>query len=179
VNATVARAPGNGKFLPSRSSSKSIGSAPDRQFGEESMPNHKLLFPMLLMTVLMVGVAHAATKVFKATMDGSSEAPPTASTGTGTGTATLDTVSRKLTWDVTYSGLTGPAMAAHIHGPADPGKNAGVVVPLAGSSKSPITGSKVLTPAEVSDLEAGKYYVNIHTAANKGGEIRGQLLPAQ
>jgi hypothetical protein len=69
-------------------------------------------------------------------------------------------------------------MAAHIHGPADPGKNAGVVVPLTGSLKSPIKGSKVLTSAEVADLEAGKYYVNIHTAANKGGEIRGQLMPA-
>jgi hypothetical protein len=143
------------------------------------MRHLKLLAPILLTALLAAGAAHAATKVFKATMDGSSEVPPTASAGTGAVTATLDTASRKLTWEVTYSGLTGPAMAAHIHGPADPGKNAGVVVPLTVGSGSPIKGSKVLTPAEVADLEAAKYYVNIHTAANKGGEIRGQLTPAQ
>ncbi len=67
-------------------------------------------------------------------------------------------------------------MAAHIHGPADPGQNAGVTVPFKVTA-SPIKGSKVLTPAQVADLEAGKDYVNIHTAANKGGEIRGQLQP--
>jgi len=143
------------------------------------MRHLKLLAPILLTALLAAGAAHAATKVFKATIDGSSEVPPTASAGTGAATATLDTASRKLTWEVTYSGLTGPAMAAHIHGPADPGKNAGVVVPLTVGSGSPIKGSKVLTPAEVAALEAGKYYVNIHTAANKGGEIRGQLTPAQ
>ena len=142
------------------------------------MRRFKLSVLILLTAFLMVGGAQAATKVFKAAMDGASEVPPTASTGTGAATVTLDTATRRLTWDVTYSGLTGPAMAAHIHGPADPGKNAGVVVPLTGSLKSPIKGSKVLTSAEVADLEAGKYYVNIHTAANKGGEIRGQLMPA-
>lgn len=142
------------------------------------MRRFKLSVLILLTAFLMVGGAHAATKVFKAAMDGASEVPPTASAGTGAATVTLDTATRRLTWDVTYSGLTGPAMAAHIHGPADPGKNAGVVVPLTGSLKSPIKGSKVLTSAEVADLEAGKYYVNIHTAANKGGEIRGQLMPA-
>lgn len=143
------------------------------------MRHFKLLVLILLIAFLMVGGAQAATKVFKAAMDGASEVPPTASTGTGAATVTLDTATRKLTWDVTYSGLTGPAMAAHIHGPADPGKNAGVVVPLTGSLKSPIKGAKVLTSAQVADLEAGKYYVNIHTAVNKGGEIRGQLMPAQ
>jgi CHRD domain len=143
------------------------------------MRHFKLSVLILLTAFLMVGGAQAATKVFKAAMDGASEVPPTTSAGTGAATATLDTATRRLTWDVTYSGLTGPAMAAHIHGPADPGKNAGVVVPLTGSLKSPIKGAKVLTSAEVTDLEAGKYYVNIHTAANKGGEIRGQMMPAQ
>jgi hypothetical protein len=70
-------------------------------------------------------------------------------------------------------------MAGHIHGPADPGQNAPVVIPFTGSLASPIKGERVLTPAQVSALEAGKYYVNIHTAKNKGGEIRGQLMPAQ
>jgi hypothetical protein len=139
---------------------------------------HLKLFAVILLTAfLMAGAAHAATKVFKATLDGASEVPPTTSTGTGTATVTLDTATRKLTWNVTYSGLSGPAMAAHIHGPAAAGENAPVVVPLTGKLTSPIKGSKTLTTAEVTDLEGGKYYVNIHTAANKGGEIRGQLMP--
>jgi CHRD domain len=53
-----------------------------------------------------------------------------------------------------------------------------VVIPFTVMA-SPIKGSKVLTAAQEADLEAGKYYVNIHTAANKGGEIRGQLMPVQ
>jgi hypothetical protein len=73
-----------------------------------------------------------------------------------------------------YSGISGPATGAHIHGPAEPGKNAGVVVPFAAAA-SPIKGSKVLTEAQAKDLMAGKYYVNIHTAANQDGEIRGNI----
>ena len=126
---------------------------------------------------LVSGAARAETKTFKATLSGASEVPPTTSAGTGTATATLDTATKKLSWDVAYSGLSGAALAAHIHGPADPTQNAGVTVPFK-VTPSPIKGSKVLTDAQVADLEAGKDYVNIHTAANKGGEIRGQLLPA-
>jgi hypothetical protein len=131
----------------------------------------------VLALCLVSGAAQAETKIFKAALSGASEVPPTTSAGTGTATATLDIATNKLSWDVAYSGLTGPALAAHIHGPADPGQNAGVAVPLK-VTPSPITGSKVLTAAQAADLEAGKYYVNVHTAANKGGEIRGQLQPA-
>ena len=131
----------------------------------------------VLALCLVSGAAQAETKIFKATLSGASEVPPTTSAGTGAATATLDTATNKLSWDVAYSGLTGPALAAHLHGPADPGQNAGVAVPLK-VTPSPITGSKVLTAAQMADLEAGKYYLNIHTAANKGGEIRGQLQPA-
>ena len=132
----------------------------------------------VLALCLVSGAAQAETKIFKATLSGASEVPPTTSVGTGTATVTLDTDTGKLVWDVTYSGLTGPAKAAHIHGPAGPGQNAGVVVPLKGNLASPIKGSATLTAAQMADLEAGQYYVNIHTAANKGGEIRGQLQPA-
>jgi hypothetical protein len=142
------------------------------------MPRFNFLVPSLLAICLVAGAAHGATKTFKATLDAASEVPPTTSAGTGAATATLDTATRKLTWDVTYSGLTGPAMAAHIHGPANPGQNAPVLIPFTGSLASPIKGSKVLTAAQAGALEAGKYYVNIHTAKNKGGEIRGQLTPA-
>ncbi|MGH7048433.1 MAG: CHRD domain-containing protein [Stellaceae bacterium] len=130
--------------------------------------------------VLMVSsTGHAATRVFKATLNSASEVPPTTSTGTGTATANLNTATRRLSWEVTYAGLSGPAKAAHIHGPAAPGKNAPVAVAFTGSLVSPIKGSKVLTAAEVKSLEAGTDYVNIHTAKDPGGEIRGQLTPAQ
>ncbi len=119
--------------------------------------------------------AWAATMTFHATLNGASEVPPTTSTGTGEGTATLNTSTRVLKYTLSFSGLTGAATMAHIHGPAAPGANAGVVVPLGNNPTSPISGSKKLTAAQVKELEAGMMYMNVHTAANPGGEIRGQL----
>jgi hypothetical protein len=96
------------------------------------------------------------------------------STGAGSGTFTLDPATKVLTYHVEYANLSGPAMAAHIHGPADPGANAPPVVPFA-SAANPIDGTATLTDAQIADLKAGKWYVNVHTAANRGGEIRGQI----
>lgn len=104
-----------------------------------------------------------------------SEVPPNPSSGTGVVTTQLDKGTRVLTWTVTYSGLTGPVTAGHFHGPALPGSNAGVVVPFSGSMASPIQGSATLTEAQVVDLAAGKWYANLHTATNPGGEVRGQV----
>ena len=122
---------------------------------------------------VICGPARADQVKFKADL---AAGPGITSSGKGAATATLDTATKTLTWDVEYSGLSGPATAAHIHGPADPGKDAGVVVPFTGSLASPIKGSATLTDAQIGQLESGKWYVNIHTAANKGGEIRGQLV---
>jgi hypothetical protein len=80
-----------------------------------------------------------------------------------------------LTWTVTYEGLTGPATAAHFHGPAAAGANAPPVVPIKGNLASPITGSATLTDAQAADLSAGNWYFNVHTAKYPDGEIRGQL----
>jgi len=132
----------------------------------------------LLAAVLAVGslsVASAATLNFSATMTAAQEVPPKTSAGSGDALATLDTATKELTYTVTFQNLTGPATAAHFHGPAAPGANAGVLVPLGNNPTSPIHGSKVLTDAQITDLEAGKWYVNVHTAANPGGEIRGQV----
>ena len=118
----------------------------------------------------------ASGSAFTARLSGASEVPPTASTGTGTFDATLDKGSKTLSWTLTYSGLTGPATAAHVHGPAMPGNNAAVVVPF-GSASSGSTGTATLTDAQIADLMAGKWYANVHTAANPGGEIRGQVMP--
>jgi len=122
---------------------------------------------------VICGAARADQVKFRANL---AAGPGITSAGKGAATATLDTATKTLTWDVEYSGLSGPATAAHIHGPADPGKDAGVVVPFTGSLASPIKGSATLTDAQIGQLESGKWYINIHTAANKGGEIRGQLV---
>jgi hypothetical protein len=112
---------------------------------------------------------------FQAALKGGEEVPPTTTKGTGTLKATFDTVSKKLDWNVAYSDLTGTATAAHFHGPADIGQSAGVEI-KALVEQNPIVGSEVLTDSQAKDLLDGKLYFNIHTAANKGGEIRGQVL---
>ena len=128
--------------------------------------------------LLAACAGNANQKTFHASLSPTQEVPPTASAGTGNATVMLDTGTKVASWSVTYSGLTGPAGAAHIHGPAAPGANAGVVVNIgANGLASPIQGSATLTDAQIADLMAGKDYINIHTAANKGGEIRGQLVP--
>jgi hypothetical protein len=120
-------------------------------------------------------VAMAETMKLKADLNAATEVPANTSKGTGKADITYDTASKKLDWTVTYSGLTGPATAAHFHGPAEPGKNAGVAVPIPTQGTSPIKGSATLTDAQAADLTSGKMYVNVHTEANKGGEIRGQV----
>lgn len=122
--------------------------------------------------------AFAKTDNFRATLTGQGEVPPTGSQGTGTLNAVYNTTTRVLSWTLSYSGLTGPATGAHFHGPAGAGKNAKVEVPLKGSLKSPIKGSAKLTAGQAADLEAGRMYVNVHTKAHPGGEIRGQVEPA-
>ena len=122
--------------------------------------------------------SYAASTTFKADLKGSSEVPPNTTAGSGSVTATYDPASKQLSWSGTFSGLTGPATAAHFHGPAEAGKNAGVAIWISEKGKpfsSPFKGSAKLTDAQAGDLMNGQWYVNIHTAANPGGEIRGQL----
>jgi hypothetical protein len=117
----------------------------------------------------------AAMVNFKASLSGKNEVPPNNVAATGTVTATYDTESKKLTWKGSYSGLSGPATAAHFHGPAPEGKNAGVMLPISPNGPS-FEGSATLTDAQAKALVDGDLYVNIHTEANKAGEIRGQLV---
>jgi CHRD domain-containing protein len=125
-----------------------------------------------------VSPALAETLHFKATLTGPAETPPTDSKGTGTVDATYDDATKTLAWTINYSGLTGPAIAAHFHGPAAAGTAAPIEVPLTGSLDSPIKGSATLTDAQAKDLTTGMMYFNIHTAAHKPGEIRGQMEKA-
>jgi hypothetical protein len=129
--------------------------------------------------LLIASPCWAETLHYQGAMTGPGEVPPTTSAGTGTAEATLDTVSGKLDWTLTWKGLTGPATMAHFHGPAAAGHNAGVVIPLGMAPVSPITGSVTLTPAQAADLKAGLWYANVHTKKNPKGEIRGQMLPGK
>ncbi len=130
-----------------------------------------------LAVVLVSGTASAQTRTFTATLNAAAEVPPSNSPGTGTATVTLNPATKVISWTVTYSGLGEPVMAAHIHGPAAASANASVVVPLGDSLASPIQGTASLTDGQIADLEAGKYYVMLHTKSHPGGAIRGQLLP--
>jgi CHRD domain len=120
--------------------------------------------------------AFAATETYKADLKASSQVPVNDSKGSGSVTATYDTTTKKLTYTATYKDLTGPVTAAHFHGPAAVGVNAGVVVPVKEITASPLKGEATLTDDQAKQLQGGQWYFNIHTAANKGGEIRGQMV---
>jgi hypothetical protein len=120
--------------------------------------------------------AFAETVHYTADLKGATEVPPNDTKGTGAVDATYDTANKKFTYSITYSGITGPATAAHFHGPAAAGKNAPPVIPITGKLDSPIKGEKTLTAAQAKDLSSGMWYFNVHTAAHKDGEIRGQLM---
>jgi hypothetical protein len=149
------------------------------------MPHHRSLFAASLAAAMALSLAvpaWAASEHFHADMTGGAETPPTGSAATGTADATLDTATKTLDYTVSWSGLTGPAIMAHFHGPAPAGKSAGVLVKLGMSMKtglnSPLHGTAKLTDAQIKSLEAGLWYVNVHTPAHKGGEIRGQMEKA-
>ena len=137
----------------------------------------------------MATSSQAAT-VFTATLTGAGENPPNASPGIGTGVFTLSTSETMLTVDLSFSGLTAPASAAHIHCCAGPGTNAAVVLNFVGTGfPTGVTAGTYdhtftlatdligITPAAfLSALFAGTTYANIHNANFPGGEIRGQLI---
>lgn len=125
-----------------------------------------------------VAPAFAETVKFTADLTGAAEVPPTDSAGTGKVEATLDTDTKVFTWTVTYEGLSGEATAAHFHGPAAEGANAGPVVPIPDPLASPINGNATLTDEQVTQLQGGQWYFNLHTEKFPDGEIRGQVKPA-
>lgn len=106
---------------------------------------------------------------------GANEVPALTVSGTGSVDAMFNKDTNLLRWKVSYSSLSGPATAGHFHGPAAVGANAGVVLPWPGPMSSGMESSATLTPAQAADLMAGRWYANIHTAANPGGEVRGQM----
>jgi hypothetical protein len=138
-----------------------------------------VIFTALAIVSLSIA-AHAATVTLKADLKASTEVPANDSAGTGTLTATLNTETNEFKYHIEFSGLSGPVVAAHFHGPAAEGTNAKPQLPIKTSPiASPIDGSATLTPEQAKDLTDGKWYFNLHTAANPRGEVRGQIVKAK
>ena len=134
------------------------------------------LLALTVAAALATSPAVAEMMSYKAELKGNAEVPSTTGQGTGNLTATYDTASKKLAWKGTVSGLSGNASAAHFHGPAEAGKNAGVLIPAPGVTTGAFEGSATLTDDQAKALMAGQTYFNVHTAANPSGEIRGQVV---
>ena len=109
------------------------------------------------------------------TLNGGNEVPPVATSASGSGTITVAS-DKSVSGSISTSGLAGTA--AHIHAGAA-GKNGPVVVPLAKSGDSgwAVPAGTKFTDAQYDSFTKGELYVNVHSAANKAGEIRGQLNP--
>src|SRR5688572_28643950 len=135
---------------------------------------------ILLATALCANLELAgAQTTLVVRLDSAQQVPPNASTAIGAGTLTLNADST-LSYDISYSGLTADFLAAHIHGPAGPGTNGPVVVPLTNVATNNQSGalrgtSPALTAPQVADLTNGLFYANIHSADFPDGEIRGQV----
>jgi hypothetical protein len=154
-----------------------LTSTPAEEENVKKLVSAAVLAALVVLAVAAFAAA-AGSKQSKvtATLTAGKEVPaptgvPAAARGTFTGTL----VGRKLTWRLTFSHLSGPAGAAHIHVGAV-GKAGNVLVPLCGPCKSPVHGKATLTAAAVKALGKHRLYVNVHTAKNAAGEIRGQLV---
>jgi hypothetical protein len=141
---------------------------------------------VLLLGLSVPQIAWAAgAQMFTATLTGAQEVPATASPGTGLGTVLLNAAEDQITVNLTFSGLSDVAILGHIHGPAAPGVEAGVlfdfaadVAALAAAGGTIPQRTFTITAAQVAELKAGLYYFNVHTNTNPGGEIRGQIALA-
>lgn len=126
------------------------------------------------------GTGQAAAETIKVPLSGAQEVPPVTTNGKGMADLTFDPNTRVVTWDITTSGLSSPAIMAHFHGPAAEGKDGPVEVWLTKKGEpvsGPIKGEATLTEAQAKQLEAGEMYINVHTKDHPAGEIRGQIVP--
>ena len=141
----------------------------------------KTLFAGLALIAVMTSCSGAMTTTYKASLLGSSEVPPvtTNSNTKADVTATLDIKTSVLTVNGMYSYLSGQVTAQHIRGPAAAGTIAPIVFTLtntATAARGSFEGSFTLNASQISDLNNGLYYINLETAKNPTGEVRGQLV---
>lgn len=144
----------------------------------ESLPPVPEPTPVVVPVVVQMpdAAADAKTVSLSAQLSGGNEVPPVSTQASGTLEASLVPGSQVLSWTLRYEGLSGPLTGAHFHGPAQSGQNSGVAVPMKEPlTSSPLSGSVTLSAAQMAELRAGSWYVNLHTAAHPDGEIRGQV----
>ena len=137
----------------------------------------------LACVALLVGGSQAfALKIpIQATLSGGGEVPPNDSPAKGLMQGTFDTDTNTLDWTVTYSGLSGPAIAAHFHGPVSylgltPEENAPIQVGTPGNLASPFHGVAKIDDTQAKDLKDGRWYFNVHSNKFVAGEIRGPVV---
>ena len=141
-------------------------------------------FIRLSITVLAIAIAGAANAqwIFNDPVDASQVVPPTGEPAVGTAVGTYDDVTNMLVINVAVNGFAYAPVLAHIHGAAPPGVNAGVVFDLgvggtATNYTNPNSTWTIPSESMESDFLNGLYYVQIHTAFNQAGAVRGQLNP--
>ncbi len=136
----------------------------------------------LLLWIAAAGVASAGTVDFTVALTGEQVVPPITTYGIGAIDLTYDYETRVLRWLLAFSGLTSRVLVAQIHGPAAPGEVAPAEIWLSDKSMTrPVTGvvsgEATLSPEQAQQFLAGQLYVEVHTAVNRNGELRGQIVP--
>lgn len=137
------------------------------------MTINRAAFPLSLVALLALApLAHAKTVMFSGTFV--SEGSVT--NGQGSIAGSVDTDTDKVTYKITYSGLTGPVTMAHFHGPATANQSAGVLLPIPGPYSDGMEGTLKANAKTVKDILDDMTYINLHTAKYPGGEIRAQVI---
>ena len=140
----------------------------------------KLTASIVIASLVMLGAtvvpANAgATKTFIAVINSGQEVPSNSSSSFGNAHLVFDKTTDMLCFSISYNTLTSPEIAAHFHGPASAGSNAGIQFGLPpGSPKNSCVGP--LSNQQRKDLEKGLFYINVHSSGVPTGEIRGQVL---
>ena len=136
----------------------------------------------LALTGAAAGSTHKTKMNFAATLNVGQAKPTPKGTKNGASgkfTATYDSTTKKITWKLTFTHLSGPATAAHIHAGKRGVANPAPLIPLCGPCTSGQTGTtNMITDAQLAQIKAGATYVNVHTTKNPAGEIRGQIVMA-
>lgn len=146
---------------------------------ENTIMNRPLLLALAAAVAVIGSPVLAETVRLSADLTGANEVPPVSTSGKGSITATYDTTTKQLSWRGAVANLSGDVTAAHFHGPAEPGKNAPVLIPAPGVKNGSFEGTVTITDDQAKALTAGQTYFNVHTAANPQGEVRGQVTKAQ
>ena len=141
--------------------------------------SRSLAIAALFMACSWISASYADPISFNVMLSGGEEVPPVQTAGSGLAEIVYDRETRTVKWTINWSALSGPATMAHFHGPASRGEKGGVGIWLSKQGSAvqiPVTGQAILTPEQAEQFTRGRWYVNIHTQANPGGEIRGQVI---